>query len=46
MRRMWLAAVLAMTFTWLLPAAAWAQDKPIELKFSTGSVPFTAITPA
>ena len=35
MRRMWLAAVLAMTFTWLLPAAAGAQDKPIELKFSS-----------
>jgi TRAP-type C4-dicarboxylate transport system substrate-binding protein len=35
MRRTWLAAVLAMTFTWLLPAAAWAQDKPIELKFSS-----------
>ena len=35
MRRMWLAAVLATTFTWLLPAAAGAQDKPIELKFSS-----------
>jgi TRAP-type C4-dicarboxylate transport system permease large subunit len=32
---MWLAAVLATTFTWLLPAAAGAQDKPIELKFSS-----------
>lgn len=35
MRRMWLAAVLATTFMWLLPAAAGAQDKPIELKFSS-----------
>ena len=35
MRRRWLAAVLATTFTWLLPAAAGAQDKPIELKFSS-----------
>ena len=35
MRHMRLAAVLATTFTWLLPAAAGAQDKPIELKFSS-----------